>query len=161
MKVFFSLFTILAMFWGADAAAQKVLTGATVRPVVEPVVQPVVKVRGSAVTSVKSLESSTHRGISTLRRIKQRDRVRCGTNLQLKCYAYREDEMWHGIDADFCKAIALAVVGDADHIEMVNVEANEVAKALKTGKIDVMLSGASVTGVKDGKSAFTSMGYKC
>ena len=146
MKVFFSLFAILTIFFGADAKAQKVLTGATVRPVVEPVAHSVVEVRGTAVSSTTSLNRQERQGIANLRRIKQRDRVRCGTNLQLKCYAYREDEMWHGIDADFCKAIALAVVGDADHIEMVNVEANEVAKALKSGKIDVMLSGASVTG---------------
>ncbi|MBQ7633503.1 MAG: transporter substrate-binding domain-containing protein [Alphaproteobacteria bacterium] len=141
MKVFFSLLSILAGFVATDANAQKILSGAEVRPVVQPVVQP----KNSAPEYAENITRPETNGISTLRRIKQRDKVRCGSNLQLKSYAYREDETWHGIDADFCKAIALAVVGDADHIEMVNVEGDEVAYALKNGKIDIMLSGGTAT----------------
>ena len=74
-------------------------------------------------------------------RIRKRGRVRCGTNTQLKCYAYVAQREWSGIDADFCKAIALAVLGDSTKIDMRNVEDTEVSKALETGKIDVMLSG--------------------
>ena len=139
MKVFFSLLVILFGFIGTDAQAQRVLSGA----VVSPVVQPVVQERSVKIEKVEPIQYEAA-GISTLRRIKQRDKVRCGTNLQLKCYAYREDEIWYGIDADFCKAIALAVVGDADRIEMVNVEDNDVSRALQSGRIDVMLSGATV-----------------
>ena len=74
-------------------------------------------------------------------RIKQRGRVRCGTNTQLKCYAYVSNHEWTGIDTDFCRAIALAVLGDANKIDMRNVEDSEVSKALESGKVDVMLSG--------------------
>lgn len=74
-------------------------------------------------------------------RIKQRGRVRCGTNTQLKCYAYVSDHEWKGVDTDFCRAIALAILGDANKIDMRNVEDTDVAKALESGKVDVMLSG--------------------
>lgn len=74
-------------------------------------------------------------------KIKQRGRVRCGTNTQLKCYAYVKDHEWTGIDTDFCRAIALAILGDSNKIDMRNVEDSEVSKALESGKVDVMLSG--------------------
>lgn len=142
MKVFFSLFIVLAGLTGFEAQAQKVLSGASVRPVVQPVVN---QEKVAKAQEEKREVQLASQGVSTLRRVKQRDVVRCGTNLQLKCFAYREDDMWRGIDADFCKAIALAVVGDADHMEMINVEADEVSQALSSGKIDVMLSGAPVS----------------
>ena len=73
--------------------------------------------------------------------IRSQGKIRCGTNTKLKSYAYLEDDVWHGIDADICKAIALAIIGDADKIEMINVEPDDVEKALANGQIDVMLSG--------------------
>lgn len=73
--------------------------------------------------------------------IRHRGKLRCGTNLQLKTYAVYKDDEWSGIDADMCKAFALAIIGDADRIEMIDVDAKDVAKALTKGKIDIMLSG--------------------
>jgi general L-amino acid transport system substrate-binding protein len=73
--------------------------------------------------------------------IRAQGKVRCGSNTQLKSFARLDDGIWYGIDADICKAIAIAVLGDPEKIEMVNVEATEVGKALANGKIDVMLSG--------------------
>lgn len=142
MKVFFSLFIILFGLTAADARAERILSGAAVAPITHPIVRP--RETPEVVIEPEIVAPREPEGVSSIRKVKQRDKVRCGTNLQLKCYAYREDDMWRGIDADFCKAIALAVVGDADHIEMVNVEAGEVAQALNSGRIDVMLSGASL-----------------
>ena len=47
-----------------------------------------------------------------------------------------------GIDADLCRTLAAAVLGDKERIEMVNVTTNMVSKYLTTNKIDVMLGGA-------------------
>lgn len=73
--------------------------------------------------------------------IRSQGKLRCGTNTQLKSFARLEDGIWYGIDADICKAIAIAILGDSEKIEMINIEAGEVAKALANNKIDVMLSG--------------------
>ena len=78
---------------------------------------------------------------SYLSYIRSNGKLRCGTNTQLKSFARLEDGIWYGIDADICKAIALAILGDSEKIEMVNVDASNVGKALSAGKIDVMLSG--------------------
>lgn len=80
---------------------------------------------------------------SSLKAIRQRDKIRCGSNLQVKTYAHYEDGVWTGIDADFCRVFALAILGDNKKIEMVDVRPADVAKALNGDRIDVMLSGAS------------------
>lgn len=86
---------------------------------------------------------STVREISSkIEQIKVRDKIRCGSNLQVRSFAYQEDGMWHGVDADFCRVFAQALLGDSQKIEMVNVVPNRVAEALNQDKIDVMLSGA-------------------
>ena len=68
--------------------------------------------------------------------------MRCGTDLSAKTYAYKDaDGYWRGIDADLCRTLAAAVLGDKERIEMVNVTTNMVSKYLTTNKIDVMLGG--------------------
>ena len=74
--------------------------------------------------------------------IKHRGVVRCGSNLQVKSFAVQKDGAWQGIDADFCRVIALAVLGDNSKIEIVDVKPNEIVAALNSFKIDIMLSGA-------------------
>ena len=69
------------------------------------------------------------------------NKVRCGTNMSVKSYAHKKDGVWVGIDADMCRVIAQAVIGNNTKIEMVNVAPSEMEKALDEGKIDVMLSG--------------------
>lgn len=82
---------------------------------------------------------------SSVAEIAKRNVVRCGTNLQAKAYAYQEDGIWHGIDADFCRVIAQAVTGNKDNFELRHIEAVDVLRALNSGQIDVMLSGSSYT----------------
>lgn len=81
--------------------------------------------------------------VSSVRAIQQRGKVRCGSNLRVKSFAHQEDGVWQGVDADFCRIFAIALLGDNNKIEMVDVKPSDAAKALNTGKIDVMLSGAS------------------
>lgn len=73
------------------------------------------------------------------------NKVRCGSNLSVKSFAYKEDGVWHGIDADLCRIIAQALLGDNKKIVMVNVSPKNMSRALDEGKIDVMLSSAAYT----------------
>lgn len=75
--------------------------------------------------------------------IKLRQKVRCGSNLSVKSYAHQDDDgIWRGIDADLCRVIAEAILGDESKIEIVNILPSEVSRALNNNRIDVMLSGA-------------------
>lgn len=68
------------------------------------------------------------------------NKVRCGSDLSVKSYAYKEDGVWTGIDADLCRVFAQALLGDNRKIQMVNVSQKNMARALNEDKIDVMLS---------------------
>ncbi|MCQ2734979.1 MAG: transporter substrate-binding domain-containing protein [Alphaproteobacteria bacterium] len=81
--------------------------------------------------------------VNSLQAIMRRGKIRCGSNLRVKSYAHLDDGVWSGIDADFCRVFALAILGDNKKFEMVDVKPSDAAKALDSGKIDVMLSGAS------------------
>lgn len=69
-------------------------------------------------------------------------KIRCGTNLSITSYARFKDGKWSGIDADFCRIFAQALLGDSEKFELLHIEKDNIANALNTKVIDVMLSGA-------------------
>ncbi len=76
-----------------------------------------------------------------LRYIQTRGKVRCGTDLRSKYYAYKDEEgFWHGFDVDICKAISFAIFNRGDRFTMVDVQPEGITRALSTNKVDVMLS---------------------
>lgn len=91
-----------------------------------------------------------------LRYMQTRGVVRCGTDLSAQTYAYKDENgYWRGIDADLCRVLALAVLGDKERIEMVNVSTNLVSKYLTTNKIDIMLGGAPYSASNEIRSLAT------
>ena len=68
--------------------------------------------------------------------------LRCGSDMSVNTYTRFVDGKWEGFDADFCRVLAQALLGDSEKIEMVNVGTNDVAEALNGAKIDIMLSGS-------------------
>lgn len=80
------------------------------------------------------------------RYIKTHGKVRCGTDLSSKTYAYKdEDGIWRGIDAAWCRIFAEAVLGNPELFEMIQIENKDVSKALTTNKIDIMLGNTQFT----------------
>lgn len=71
--------------------------------------------------------------------VRQRGKLLCGVNTGLLGFSARSASGdWSGLDADFCRALAAAALGDADKVEFVPLETNERFEALKDGKIDVL-----------------------
>ena len=78
-----------------------------------------------------------------LRYITTRGTIRCGSDLQAKNYAYKdEDGFWHGFDAEMCKVFSQAIFGRPDRFTMVDVSSNDIPKALSTNKVDIMFGAA-------------------
>ena len=74
-----------------------------------------------------------------LRYIGSRGLIRCGTDLSPRSYAYKaEEKVWRGIDADLCRVFSMAIFGNSGSFEMIDVQANEISKALSSNKIDIM-----------------------
>ena len=90
-----------------------------------------------------------------LRYINARGRIKCGTNLASPAYASQDENgMWKGFDVDMCQAISIAIFGAPDKYEMVDVRTDQIAKYLKSGRIDVMMGGSSLAASAEARSKF-------
>ena len=82
----------------------------------------------------------------TLAGVKARGTVRCGVSLDIAGFSQRDAAgRWSGIDVDFCRAVAAAVLGDADKATLVPLRASERFPALRLGTIDLLLRNTTWT----------------
>lgn len=93
---------------------------------------------------------------SVLQAVKDAGALRCGTRDALPGFAVlQEDGSYAGFDSDFCRVIAAAVLGDAELVEMVNVETADRFTALQSGSIDVLVRNTTWTATRDGVESAT------
>jgi general L-amino acid transport system substrate-binding protein len=82
----------------------------------------------------------------TLTRIKARGKVRCGVSDGVPGFSLKEpDGRWSGMDADFCRALAAAVLGDPEKMDFVSLTASARFPSLKAGEIDVLVRNTTWT----------------
>jgi general L-amino acid transport system substrate-binding protein len=75
----------------------------------------------------------------TLDTVKERDELACGVTTGLSGFSIPDDSgTWSGLDVDFCRAVAAAVLGDASKVRFVPLTAKERFTALQSGEIDVL-----------------------
>ena len=110
-------------------------------------------------TETASTETATVETASTasvLDAVKEAGVVRCGTRDALPGFAVLQDDGTHvGFDSDFCRAIAAAVLGDAEAVEMVDLETADRFTALQNGSVDVLVRNTTWTASRDGGEAAT------
>src|SRR5437764_15431848 len=71
----------------------------------------------------------------TLDAIKARGQVVCGVNTGLAGFSHADDKgSWTGLDVDNCRAIAAAVLGDANKAKRVQLTAQQRCTALQSGE---------------------------
>lgn len=86
----------------------------------------------------------------TLAAVKARGHLNCGVNPGLAGFAYQDERgRWQGFDADFCRALAAAVLGKPDAVDFVPLSNAERIAALKAGKVDVLSRNTSWTFSRD------------
>lgn len=89
--------------------------------------------------------AATHAG-STLDNVRKRGELRCGVADGIPGFAQRDkDGRWHGIEADFCRAVAAAVLGDGGRVQFAPLPAPARFPALLTGQVDVLLANTTWT----------------
>jgi general L-amino acid transport system substrate-binding protein len=82
----------------------------------------------------------------TLARIKARGDVRCGVSDGIQGFSFKEpDGRWSGIDADFCRALTAAILGDPGKVDFVSLAAPARFPSLKAGEIDVLARNTTWT----------------
>jgi len=95
-------------------------------------------------------------GESVLARVQEAGEVRCGTRDDLPGFAVLDPAGDHvGFDADFCRVIAAAVLGDAEAVNFVDVATADRFTALQSGEIDVLVRNTTWTATRDGTEAAT------
>src|SRR5215213_117723 len=81
----------------------------------------------------------TSASAATLDTIKQRGTVNCGTAPNLPGFAYTDDKnVRRGFDVDLCRALAAAVLGDADKVQLSPLNLRDGFTTLATGGVDVL-----------------------
>ena len=82
----------------------------------------------------------------TLQAIKRRGRLNCGVHEGLVGFAYTDNRgEWRGFDADFCRALAAAVLGNPDAVRFVPLTSSQRFDALRGGRVDVLWRATSWT----------------
>ncbi|MFV0258175.1 MAG: amino acid ABC transporter substrate-binding protein [Acidimicrobiales bacterium] len=95
-------------------------------------------------------------GGSTLDAVKEAGVVKCGTRDALPGFAVLEADGSHqGFDADFCRVIAAAVLGDAEAVEFIDLATDDRFTALQSGQIDVLVRNTTFTASRDGSEGAT------
>jgi general L-amino acid transport system substrate-binding protein len=88
---------------------------------------------------------------SILSQVQASDTVRCGVNTNLPGFGYPEEGTgrWLGFDADFCRVIAAAVLGDPEKVTFRQLSADDRGPALQAGEIDVLIRNTTWTLTRD------------
>ena len=83
--------------------------------------------------------------------VKQRGVLNCGTDNTAPGFGYLNTKIGkiEGLDADFCRAMAAAVLGDAAKVNFVVVTDKSRFNALQTGQVDVVFAHTTVKPVRE------------
>lgn len=99
---------------------------------------------------------------STLDDVVSAGELRCGVSTGLPGFSQPDSSgNWAGIDVDTCRAVAAAVLGDADAVEFVPLTAAERFTALQSGEIDMLSRNTTWTTTRDASLGlnFTGTNY--
>lgn len=86
----------------------------------------------------------------TLDAVKKNGFVQCGVTTGLAGFSNPDSKgQWQGLDADFCRAVASAVLGDQSKVKFIPLTAKERFAALQSGEIDVLARNTTWTHSRD------------
>ncbi|HVM20389.1 MAG TPA: amino acid ABC transporter substrate-binding protein, partial [Egibacteraceae bacterium] len=86
----------------------------------------------------------------TLQTVQDRGTLNCGVNGVLAGFSLAEDGEMTGFDADYCRAIAAAVLDDPEAVEFVELTADTRFTALQSGEVDVLIRNTTWSASRDG-----------
>ncbi len=95
----------------------------------------------------------------TVEAIKSRGQLVCGVNTGLAGFAATDSQgNWSGLDVDYCKALAAAMLGDANKVKYVPLNAQQRFAALQSGEIDVLSRNTTWTLTRDASLGMNFVG---
>ena len=89
-------------------------------------------------------------GGNLLQTVIDRGTLNCGVSGSAVAFSETQpDGSMTGIDADYCRAVAAAILGDADAVEFTALTAAERFTAVQTGDVDVLMRNSTWTQSRD------------
>lgn len=86
----------------------------------------------------------------TLESVQEKGYLQCGVSQGLPGFSNTDDAgNWVGIDVDYCRALAAAVLGDVDAVRYTPLSASARFSALTSGEIDVLSRNTTYTMTRD------------
>ncbi|MDV7338273.1 amino acid ABC transporter substrate-binding protein [Terasakiella sp. A23] len=86
----------------------------------------------------------------TLEAVKARGELLCGASTGLPGFSLPDEKgNWTGLDVDTCRAVAAAVLGDANKVKFIPLTAKERFTALQSGEIDILSRNTTWTHTRD------------
>ena len=104
---------------------------------------------------------AAHAG-KTLDAVKARGQLVCGVNTSGPGFSSADSQgKWSGLDVDFCRAVAAAVLKDADKVKYVPLNSQQRFASLQAGEIDVLARNSTWTLTRDASLGvvFTGINY--
>ncbi len=88
-----------------------------------------------------------------------RGHVRCGVHTGIQGFAAKDaNGKWNGLNADFCRAVAAAVLSDASKVEFFPVSVKDGLDMLREGKVDLLARNLTQTLTRDTDAGFSFVG---
>jgi len=82
--------------------------------------------------------------------VKSRGALVCGVNTALPGFSAADSQgKWSGMDVDYCRALAAAILGDANKVRFSPLTAQQRFTALQSGEIDVLSRNTTWTLTRD------------
>src|SRR5476651_1045920 len=82
----------------------------------------------------------------TLDAIKARGNVECGVHLGLPGFSYANDKgEWSGLEVDYCKSLAAAVLGDATKVKYTPTSVQQRWPVLQSKQVDLLARNTTIT----------------
>src|SRR5450432_595624 len=111
--------------------------------------------------SAAAIAFPAHAG-KTLDAVKARGQLVCGVNTSGPGFSNADSQgRWTGLDVDFCRAVAAAVLSDATKVKFVPLNSQQRFASLQAGEIDVLSRNSTWTLTRDASLgvAFTGINY--
>ena len=114
-----------------------------------------------AALAIAAFALPAHAG-KTLDAVKARGQLVCGVNTSGPGFSNADSQgRWTGLDVDFCRAVAAAVLNDANKVKFVPLNSQQRFSSLQAGEIDVLSRNSTWTLTRDASLgvAFTGINY--
>ena len=111
---------------------------------------------------VTAVTATAAMAASTLDTVKARGELLCGVSAGLPGFSLPDEKgNWTGLDVDTCRAVAAAVLGDANKTKFIPLTAKERFTALQSGEIDMLSRNTTWTHTRDTSLGlnFTGVNY--